>query len=120
MKYWILVLLILSGCGGRGKNPPKPPDPKITCDMVVSWEIPVERTDGSELLIEDIAKYTIFVNEEQGVQESTLELEIDIMNQFLTQWRINKLDKGDHWFYMTVTDSENRESTFSNEIPKTC
>lgn len=117
---WVLVLLILMGCGKNGGDDPLPPIPEVLCDMTVIWEIPVERTNGSELLREDILKYTIFVNEKPGVDESTLELEIDITDQNLTQWRIDDVTEGEHWFYMTVTDRDNLESTFSNELQKDC
>jgi len=117
-KYLGAAFLILVGCGGG--NSPNPPDPTIGCDALVIWEIPVERTDGSELLIEDISKYSIFINKEPSVEETTLERVVDITDNALTQWNIPKLTEGEHWFYMTVTDDENRQSTFSNIIAKTC
>lgn len=120
-KYLVAIFLILVGCtqGGEGTYP-NPPDPVIECDALVTWEIPVERTDGSELLIEDIAKYSIFINKEPNVEKITLERVVDITDNALTQWKIPELSEGEHWFYMTVTDDENRQSTFSNIIAKTC
>lgn len=119
-KYLALILLIVYGCGGSGNKPPKPPDPSLECDAIVNWIIPTERTDGSELLPTDIDKFTIFINAEPGVNESTLERVVDIIDNSLTQWTVPELSEGEHWFYMTVTDIENRESTFSNELTKIC
>ena len=110
--------MILAGCGGNGDKP-KPPDPQI-CDALVTWESPKERTNGEEFTPNQISKYTLFISSEPDVETSSLEMEIDILDGFLTQWRVDDLSEGPHWFYMTVTDLEDRESTFSNLKTKTC
>ena len=120
-KYLAAIFLILYGCGGGGSSPPKPPDPVIECDAIVIWGTPTERTDGTELLLEDIAKFTIYVNSEPSVEEISLERVVDIENMpATTQWEIPELSQGEHWFYMTVTDDEDRQSTFSNIKSKIC
>jgi hypothetical protein len=94
--------------------------PGGTCEALVSWEAPTQRTDGSDFTKEDISNFTLFINSEQSIDTITLERVIVIEDGYLVQWKVEYLTPGDHWFYMTVTDTEGNQSTFSNELVKNC
>lgn len=118
MRLSLVSLLILAGCGGGG-SPPSPPNP-VGCTAAVQWEPSGERTDGTPMPVEEIAKFTIFVSNSPEIVEGALELEVDITDRHLTAWEVPDLRPGQHWFYMTVTDTEGRESTYSNVQGKQC
>ncbi len=113
-----MLILLIVGCGGSG-SPPEPPIP-IFCSAVVEWGPPKFRMDGSPITVAELAKYTIYVNEEEGKNEATLVLVIGIQDASFVSWEIRNLDLQLHWFYMTVTDTGNRTSPYSNEISKDC
>jgi len=99
-------------------SPPAPPIPTF-CSAILEWGPPVSRMDGSPISIEELSKYTIYVNEEEGRNESTLVLVIDITDPSLVSWEIRNIDLQTHWFYMTVTDKSwpwNLTSPYSNEL----
>lgn len=126
MRYGLITtLLLLGGCsGGSGGNGPglplDPNDPTNTCIATLSWSPPTERMDDSPLALEELAKFTIYVNDAEGMEEARITLVIDLTDVYLIQWEIRNLPAGQHYFYMTVTDTEGLASGYSNEVSKFC
>lgn len=116
-KGWYFCLLILAGCGGGADTVPLPDN---TCTATLTWEYPVVRLDGTTLSREELQKLTIYVNEQSGMNEETIERIEDIMDINIITWEVRQLNDGVHWFYLTVTDVKNTESGFSNEESKLC
>jgi hypothetical protein len=123
MKIWqlLLVVPIFSSCGGGASTESLGflPEP-ATCSAVVTWEPPTETTDGTEISVEDISKFTIYINRRDDVTEETLVGIIDVMDTKQITYRIDNISKGRKFFYMTATDHEGNESTFSNILSKLC
>lgn len=117
MKIWILLLsLFLVGCDSGGKNPSIP-----KCSATVFWETPNTRYDGTELTLEELKKFTIYINRSSDpYNTNTLAYIIDITNVQLTSWDITDIKSGMYSFYMTVTDKEERISPISNVIRQFC
>lgn len=122
MRYLVLLSLLAGGGCVESGSPPQPPV-SVFCSAFLEWEPPKFRMDGSPITIEELSKYTIYVNEEEGKNEATLVLVIDINDPSLVSWEIRNLDVQLHWFYMTVTDNSrptNFTSPYSNELRKDC
>ena len=117
MKYLVLIGLgLLVGCSGGDKTEDLP----SFCSALLSWGPPEFRMNGSPITVAELAKYTIYVNEEEGQDQSTLVMVIDVENSSMVAWVIESLPLTSHWFYLTVTDTEGRVSPYSNELPKNC
>ena len=108
-----LLLLMLAGCGEDRQ-------PLLPCIATVLWAAPAERLSGELLPADELAKFTIFVNRLEGRQQKSVEFTIDVTDVHIIQWEIRRLTKGTHWFYLSVTDTDNVESGFSNEMSKVC
>ena len=120
-KYILLVLVILAGCdGGAPVSSLAERPPQATCSAIVTWEPPAERTDGSELTKEELQKFTIYINRRDDVDENNLISIIDITDTDIVTWEVSDLTPGKKYFYMTVTDTDGRTSTFSNILSKLC
>lgn len=121
-KLLLAPLLVLVGCGGGADTSafaPIPPSKK-DCKAILTWERPIERTDGTEFAIDDIEKFTIYVNKIEDVNDRTLILVMDITDASIVTWEFSELTTGPNYFYMTVTDTEGRTSTYSNIKGKNC
>ena len=115
----ILLSLILVGCGGSSSSD-NSVAPIATCSAVLTWEPPYDRIDGTPITTEELEKFTIYVNRRESVEETTLVAVIDITDTNIITWRVDNLPKGQKYFYMTVTDTDGRTSTFSNILNKLC
>lgn len=124
MKWFPLVLaIILVGCGGSDggtKSLANNKPPQATCSATVIWEPPTERTDGTPITTDEMEKFTIYVNKQNNVTDNTIVAVIDITDVNTTDFTIQELSRGQKYFYMTVTDTEGRVSTFSNILNKLC
>jgi len=118
----ITASLLLAGCsGGHDKHGrPEDPDPTNTCTATVDWEIPTTFVNGDQLLHTDLQRLTIYINEESGMEQSTITRVEELNDVYLIQWTVKDLPLGTHWFYMTITSIEGEVSAFSNELSKTC
>lgn len=113
MKWLFLTLLvILAGCDSGSKSPK-------TCSATVVWEPPTETTDGHELRLEDIEKFTIYISSRFSVDPEDLISVNNITDPNTIVWEM-RVDKGRNYFYMTVTDKGGVVSTYSNIILKQC
>lgn len=119
-KYILALLFVLVGCEGGAQPGYLPIPPSKDCTAIVTWETPIERTDGTELKIEDISKFTLYVNRRNDVDDTTLILTMDITDPNLITWQFENLVPGPNYFYMTVTDKEGNTSTYSNIKGKIC
>lgn len=124
MRKGLIALLLLAGCGGQnGDNPawpPDPTDPNNICTATLDWAPPTGRMDTTPLRVEELQKFTIYINDAEGMEEARITMVIDLTDVYLIQWEIRNLPAGRHWFYMTVTDLDNLVSAYSNELTKVC
>ena len=129
---------MLVGCSGGGENtwttgPPVTGEtttpsantggvlpPPATCNVTITWEAPYDRIDGTPITTEELEKYTIYISHQEDTKPSTLITIVDVTDTDLITFEIKGLSKGQKYFYMTVTDTEHRESTFSNILNKLC
>lgn len=118
-KQLTILGLLLVGCSDNS-SPPTEPDLINTCTAILEWAPPIKNMDGTSLELEKLQKFTIYVNDAEGMEEARIILVIDLTDVYLIQWEIRNLPAGLHWFYMTATDTENNVSGFSNEKSKTC
>lgn len=119
MKKILLVLsLVLAGCGEGAGTFNLPPAAK-TCSATLTWEAPYDRIDGTPLTTAELQKYTIYVNRRDSVETNSLITIIEVTDTNLITYE-TEVPKGVKYFYMTVTDTEGRESTFSNILSQIC
>ena len=121
MKWYPLILaIILVGCGGSEGGTTYNKPPQATCSATIMWEPPTERTDGSPITTDEMEKFTIYVNRIEDVTDNTLVAVVDVTDVNTKDFTIQELSRGQKYFYMTVTDTEGRTSTFSNILNKLC
>lgn len=119
MRFLPVILgLILLGCGegdGSWANDPS------TCNVLVEWEPPYTRIGGDPLSLEELEKYTIYVNlTRDPTKEATLVLVADVTNMEARSWILEGVHKGTIWIYLTVTDKDGRLSPYSNVLSLVC
>jgi len=118
MKYLVLLTsLLLVGCEGGDGTVPLPP---TECTATLTWEAPIETIDGTPITTQDFIKYTIYMSEEPEVEDHFIELVTDVTDVNMITMEIRDIPDGQHWFYLTVTDIENRVSPHSNVLGKLC
>lgn len=80
-------------------------------DVDLSWSYPEERMDGSEFNVYEVKGFRIY--------QVSVEGEIDTIHDvdgLYTDFRIENLEQGEHFFAITVVDSDGLESDFSETI----
>jgi len=115
VRKWLPILILLVGCDGGSST-----TPTSDCIATVTWEVPTQRMDGTPILIADISKITIYMSEAPFTDDMYKELEVQILNPMLITWEIKNVDIGEHWFYLTITDTEDNTSAYSNILGKIC
>jgi len=113
MKKWIVVLalLLFQDAGSQGS---------ASCDIEVTWERPYTRLDGSILPLEEIEKYTIYVNLNKSTEEKSLVRIEDILDAELSSWILTDIHKGRVYIYMTATDIYGISSAYSDMLDIVC
>lgn len=118
MKKLLLVTLLLAGCGPGGSSIELPPE--ATCSATLTWQAPNDRIDGTPITIEELDKFTIYINRRNSTDPSTVVLIVDLTDTTQQMAEITDIPKGQRYFYMTVTDLNGVESPFSNILSKLC
>ncbi len=116
---FLIFMLLLVGCSGDKANYPKPPI-IVSCEAGIEWSAPGFRMDGSDLLPEDIEKFTIYVSEDPDPQAQMISLVIEVDDPAAVSWTIYDLGLREHWFWVTVTETGGLESAPSNVEGKDC
>ena len=112
--FWLILGLILVGCEGGEDTVP------AACSAMITWEAPTETYDGTPISTTDLSKYTIYMSEQPEVDEHYIELVVDVTDVNMIMMELKNISPGEHWFYLTVTDVENRISPYSNVLGKQC
>lgn len=89
-----------------------PPQPS---SIALSWDIPSEREDGSDLALYEINGYTI----KYGVASGNLTETVNIVGGGETEALIEDLEAGTYYFAIATVDSEGVQGSFSSEISQT-
>ena len=83
--------------------------------VVLSWDAPTTREDGSNLEASDIQSYIVYYGESSGNYTETSTVE-KVNNEVPTTKEISTLDQGKEYFFtITTVDNFGRESTLSDE-----
>ena len=96
--------------------PPKPPHQQpLACPYIVNWVLPQKRENGSKLRTQDIKVITIYAALERWADDNEI-LSVTDVDPFLLQWQHHNLLSPATWYFrLTVTDTNGRESDYSNE-----
>ncbi len=115
------VPLVLVGCGGGGGGSSSASSsdviqeqPEVERSAQLSWSLPSERADGSDLELYEIDTFYIYHTTEDGSVEERLEVNGDE-----TTLNIDNLEGGKHLFTVTAVDINGLESDFSDIVTKT-
>jgi len=99
MRKILTILLLISSVAFAG---------------IITWTSPTEREDGTPLALNEIASYTMYCGAVQGAYISEF---------IFSDTTINNVDAsalgfgvGTQYCVMTTTDTEDRESGYSNEF----
>lgn len=76
--------------------------------------------DGTHLSLSELDKFTIYVSESSNPDDMLIELVVDVVDQNLISWEVRNLTTKLHYFWVTATDTEGRESQPSNVEDKDC
>ncbi|KZX78961.1 hypothetical protein A3715_09040 [Oleiphilus sp. HI0009] len=78
----------------------------------LSWDIPVEREDGSDLELYEINGYVIKYGSSAGGMANT----INISGGNVTQYTLDNLNSGTYYFAIATVDSDDVQGEFSSTI----
>ena len=78
------------------------------------------RKNESSLSPEDFEKFTIYVADKPGKNDSDLIMVIDVLDKYAITYRIEKLPYQESYIYLTVTLTDGRVSQFSPEWSWDC
>jgi hypothetical protein len=81
----------------------------------LSWENPTTRIDGSELPVNEIAGYRIWM----GTSKESLHVMVDLNAGSATSYTVTDLSAGTYYFAITTYDTDNNESGLSEIVSKT-
>lgn len=82
--------------------------------------MPTERMDETPLATDELEKLTIYVMETPEPRDEMFLMIIEVTDVNLISWEIQDLELRDLHFSVRVTDTEGRESAFSNVRGKDC
>ena len=82
--------------------------------MTLNWIAPVARSDGSPLLMREIAGFIVYFGNSSGNYAGM----VTVNDSYGTSTTINGLPAGTYYLVMTTRDTEGRESAYSSEISK--
>jgi len=82
--------------------------------VLLSWDIPTEREDGTSLELYEISGYTIAY----GVSETDLALEVSVVGN-VTSYSLEDLQLGTYYFAIATVDSDGVRGRFSDVIAVT-
>ncbi|RRS32694.1 MAG: hypothetical protein OI74_10725, partial [Gammaproteobacteria bacterium (ex Lamellibrachia satsuma)] len=80
----------------------------------IEWQIPTTRDGGSPLAQSEISGYRIYF----GASSSNLSPIVEINDGTATQYTVNNLTTGTHYFSITTIDTAGVESSLSNIVHK--
>lgn len=113
--------LALVGCGGGGGGastasiaPPAQQQPVNSRSASLSWSLPSQRADGSDLELYEIDSFRIYHTTEDGSVETMYEVKGDV-----TAYNLDNLVGGKHIFAVSVVDTNGLESELSEAVSKT-
>jgi len=113
--------LMLAGCGGGGgSDSASTPvqeqsvdEAKVDTSAQLSWTFPSKRADGSDLDLPEIATFRVYHTTDDVDFEETFEVNGDE-----TKLIIEDLSEGEHYFAITVVDTNGLESDLSEPVKK--
>ncbi len=116
--------LMLVGCGGGGGDSSSSSSGVAAQEQVadeletersaqLSWTFPSKRADGSDLDLPEIATFRVYHTTDDVDFEEVFEVNGDETNLI-----IENLSEGEHYFAITVVDTNNLESDLSEPVQK--
>jgi hypothetical protein len=109
------VSLLLSACGGGGSTSSSVNrDDTSASRVLLSWNAPTSRTDGTFLPVTELQGYRIYY----GSSEDSLSVLVDLNDDSITEYTVDTLPSGSYYFAISAYDSDGVESGLSNIISK--
>jgi len=118
--FLVMIVLILSGCGGGSSSSGKVVDKSDNKEMeeivennaLLSWSHPSTRENGESLSLSEIKHYII----SHRFNNEVTEYEVPYPEE---NYKIKDLAEGTHYFTIITVDTEDRKSKPSEEVFKT-
>ena len=121
-KFLLAVLIVahLTACGGGGGGGGGDSTSidgldVIASTVILAWDAPVARADGSPLLPGEIGGYRVYYGPEEGSYPNR----IDVNDGTAVQTTLTSLLPGTYYFVVTTYDIDGRESEYSTVVSKT-
>ncbi|MCF6323334.1 MAG: putative Ig domain-containing protein [Gammaproteobacteria bacterium] len=87
----------------------------VTGSATLSWVAPMTRIDGSQIMLSELKGYRLYY----GTSADNMSLLIDLSDSTVTQYVVEGLEEGTHYFSVSVYDTEESESERSEVVSKT-
>ena len=116
-----LIVAQITACGGGGGGGGGGDTTSIdgldviASAVILAWDAPVARADGSPLLPGEIGGYRVYY----GTEEGNYPNRIDVNDGTAVQTTLTSLPPGTYYFVVTTYDIDGRESEFSTVVSKT-
>lgn len=118
--FLVMIVLILSGCGGGSSSSGKVVDKSdnkeieeiVENNALLSWSHPSTRENGESLSLSEIKHYII----SHRFNNEVTEYEVPYPEE---NYKIKDLAEGTHYFTIITVDTEDRKSKPSEEVFKT-
>ena len=118
--FLVMIVLILSGCGGGSSSSGKVVDKSdnkeieeiVENNALLSWSHPSTRENGESLSLSEIKHYII----SHRFNNEVTEYEVPYPEE---NYKIKDLAEGTHYFTIITVDTEDRTSKPSEEVFKT-
>lgn len=88
------------------------PQQVVLHDVALSWDIPLEREDGSDLSLYEINGYTIVY----GASENQLDTSVSIVGGQQTSYTLRDLQAGAYFFAIATVDSDGLQGRYSDVV----
>ena len=117
--------------GGQGLDPEPAPEEEVAQEeapeeevvqeepvlgtATLSWVAPATRSDGSPLPLSELAGFKIYT----GTEAETLSLLVDISDISTTEYTVNDLEAGTHYYAVSAYNVHGTEGELSDVVSKT-
>ena len=108
----LIIVVLLAGCTSRTESIPEKVHDSTASSIELTWDIPVEREDGSYLAMHEISAYTIKYSSDKDNLSSTL----SVPEATVTSLVVKGILTYPMYFKINTVDSDGLHGRYSDVI----